>query len=356
MNAGYFPFYAASFAGRTAGGVHTLSLDRHTGAIHHVSFCPMPWVNYLALAADRKMLYATLRFYDIDQGEGGIAAWAIPEDHIDLCYSAKVKANGRIPCHLTADQSGNWLYWANYLSGSFCQCSLAGRLPTDESRAFAHAGSGSHIRQATPHPHHVCFTPDGSRLCVTDLGANRIFSYPFSEENGIDAKDPDILIMPDGCGPRHLTFDPSGRICYAVNELNANLSEILCFPLGWRVSQTLTTLPDKCKDNSGYSCAAIGRSGDGKHIFVTNRGHHSISHFTNCGRPLRLREVVRSEGKKPMDICFDDESRILLCANQDSDEICAFYLNEKGCLVSAESRFEILSPVCMIPARGVTAQ
>jgi len=314
-----------------------------------LAVCPVKWVNYLAVSSDSKMLYATRRYYRGEDGEGGVAAFEVSDEHI--CPAAEISSGGLIPCYLAIDTSGRWLYWTNYMSGSFGQCCIHAGRKMRKVDIFRHTGHGSHFRQREPHPHHVCFAPHESRLYVTDLGANQIVGYPFSPLEGIRTDQISYFAMPDGCGPRHLLFGRFGKKAYVVNEIQCSVSEIECLPEGWRLLQTVEITPEVVRYNSERAgSAAIKQSTDGRHILTTDRGYDAVAHFTLQNGRLLLSEKVSSGGRWPMDLCFDDKSHFVLCANQDSDEICAFHLDNNGRLIDTGRRYPIDSPVCVIPA------
>ena len=111
---------------------------------------------------------------------------------------------------------------------------------------------------------------------------------------------------------------------------------------------TTTTLPD------GYSgvnhCADIKISLCGSYLYVTNRGHNSIATFgiADTGK-VEIKEPVSCEGDWPRNITIDSNHRILLVANQRSDNIALFLIDkESGLPVYSGESINISSPSCVI--------
>ncbi|HEY3582637.1 MAG TPA: beta-propeller fold lactonase family protein, partial [Pyrinomonadaceae bacterium] len=85
-------------------------------------------------------------------------------------------------------------------------------------------------------------------------------------------------------------------------------------------------------------------------LYGSNRGHNSIVVFAihpHSGR-LNLVEHVSTEGKWPRNFTIDPSGRFLLVANQHTDNIATFRIDEQtGRLTPTGGGAEIPTPVCL---------
>ena len=79
------------------------------------------------------------------------------------------------PCHLAFDESGAWLFAANYTGGRLTAHQVAPDVAADAAHSVAFTGSGpNRERQASPHAHQAVVDAARGRLLVADLGADRV--------------------------------------------------------------------------------------------------------------------------------------------------------------------------------------
>lgn len=89
---------------------------------------------------------------------------------------------GDDPCHLSIDNTGNYLVGTNYSSGSIIIAKLQNHKPSAIHSFITLEGSGGHpTRQTSPHPHSSVFSEDNSILFVADLGTDLVYYYEFNE-------------------------------------------------------------------------------------------------------------------------------------------------------------------------------
>src|SRR5262249_29248295 len=149
--------------------------------------------------------------------------------------------------------------------------------------------------------------------------------------------DPPFAKSPAGAGPRHLTFRPSGKHVYVINEL---LNSVTVFAYDSATGtltekQTISTLPDDFKGTS--HCADVKVTPDGRYLYGTNRGHDSIAAYKvgEDGR-LSLIAIEPSLGKGPQNLAITPDGQWLLCANMPGNNVAVFGIDPKtGRLKSA---------------------
>lgn len=135
-------------------------------------------------------------------------------------------------------------------------------------------------------------------------------------------------LMP-GAGPRHIAFHPGGRFLYVSNELGSTVTVFAwdgeCGYL--KPLQSLSTLPE------GYSSetyvAHVALTPDGKHLYVSNRGHNSLARFSVDSQTGLLTPLgyTPTRGDWPRNFCIDPEGKRLYAANQNSGTIARFVLD-----------------------------
>ncbi len=247
-------------------------------------------------------LYAILRAPFENSNDSGILSFEIGESGSLSEPSEIISTKGRVACHLCVD--GENVYAVNYVSGSVC-------LLPDTLKI--HNGSSIHeTRQESAHTHFISLSPDNEYLLVTDLGMDKIFVYDKKLKliGSVDA-------IP-GVGPRHLEFSQDGDYVYCANELSSSVS-VYGYENG-----TLTrlgdypALPDDFRGES--TAAAIRRAGS--YLYMSNRGHNSITCFEIKGDKLERKSITDCGGKSPRDfIIFDN---LLICTNETDGTVCVF--------------------------------
>ena len=111
----------------------------------------------------------------------------------------------------------------------------------------------------------------------------------------------------------------------------------------------MSALPPEFKEhNTG---AEIQVHPKGNFVYTSNRGHNSIAIFRWYG-PVRKLSLLATEsklGKNPRFFTLDPTGRWLVAANQDSDSIVTFAVDQKsGLLKPSGAKVEIGSPVCIV--------
>jgi len=150
-------------------------------------------------------------------------------------------------------------------------------------------------------------------------------------------------------GPRYIEFHPVLPICYVVNELS---SEVSVFAFNREASenliqggaeaaaraeptlellQTIRTIPDAYPGELN-TCGRIAVHSSGNFVFVSNRGHNSITVFrVHHAQPsqglLSVAYMQHTRGATPRHFQFDSSGQWLITANQDSDHLKVFRFN-----------------------------
>lgn len=260
----------------------------------------------------------------------------------------KQPTGGADPCHLTLDPSGKFLITADYSSGSLsvfpvkADGSLGAR-----TQKVQHKGSGPDPeRQEGPHAHHIVFDPAGRYALAVDLGADAVFAYSFA---GGQLKLVSTAKFKPGAGPRHIAFHPNGHTAYVANELDSTI--VACAYADGKLTpgQVLRTAPAAGVRN--YP-AEVLVSADGRHVYLSNRGHDSVAHFAVNGAELTLTGHTPVGGKYPRHITLDPSGTLLFAANQNSNNVTSFAVDRAtGALTPSGTPLQTAIPVCVLPTR-----
>jgi 6-phosphogluconolactonase len=197
----------------------------------------------------------------------------------------------------------------------------------------------------------VNFGPEGKRVYAADLGIDQVRMYDYDPGKGaLTPSAPASVPSAPGAGPRHLSFHPSGRFAYVVNELGNTVSayerDAATGALERRADTT--TLPDGFQGDS--FTAEIRVHPSGRFLYASNRGHDSIAVFSldDPGSPRKVGHVATG-GKTPRNFALDPSGRYLLAANQESNNVVVFRVHpETGLPEATGEQAACPKPVCVL--------
>ena len=280
----------------------------------------------LAFSPDKSVLHVGIRSTD------EMASFRV-SDSGELTEISRIDLESD-PCFISTDNSGDYLLSAYYEAGHVAIHGIGSNggveSPAIEWRATAHRAH--------------CALTDGtnSRVFVPHVDdSNAIFQFNFDENNGtLTPNNPATLAPPDGYGPRHYRYHPSGRYVYFDNEqgssvtgyhLDANDGTLIPF-------QTVSTLPNGFTGDN--SCAQIHMSDDGRFLYASNRGHHSIAIFEIDGETGELTSHGQQTAPStPRAFGIDNTQRFMLVGGLDDGELATYARDsESGLLTSIGTR------------------
>ena len=261
-------------------------------------------------------------------------------------------SRGKGPCHLSVDASGRCVLVANYGSGSVAVLAilsdgrLAGASDFVQHPAPAVRGQG----QEVPHAHSVTVDRANAFAYVADLGLDRIMLYALDASAGrLRPASPPWVALHPGAGPRHFAFHPSDRFAYVINELDNTICSYRCrAPGSLEYVQRVSTLPEGWKGQSW--CADIHVSPDGRFVYGSNRGHHSIAVFAVDQDQGTLSPAGHepTRGEWPRSFALDPTGRFVIVANEHSDSVVGFAADPRtGRLEPTGQLLSVPAPVCV---------
>ncbi len=315
--------------------------------------------SFLAAHPKLPVLYAVSEVADADgKPMGAVIAFRIDPQNGRLSRLNHQPSGGKGPCHVSVDRSGSVVLAANYGSGSVICLGIAADGSLEPVVAgkkggfLQHSGSGPNPgRQAGPHGHSIDPTPDGRFAISCDLGIDKVLVHALDTRHATLTPH-GFGAVPAGAGPRHLALHPTQPFAYCNNELDMTVTAFALDPAAGRLEpiQTLSTLPPEVTDHTGFSTAEIAVHPDGRTVYVSNRGHHSIAIFavdTMTGR-LTLQKTEPIRGRTPRSFGIHPGGRFLLAAGQDSGTVSVFGIDPTtGLLAFQEPTITVPSPVCV---------
>lgn len=278
---------------------------------------------------------------------GRVAAFTVDRTSGALTPLNDAPAGGGGTTHLLVDAPSNTLLAANFSGGSVSSLALQpdGRVGPLVGTIKA-TGSGPHRRQASPHAHGLSVSPDGRHALVADMGADRVFVYGLDRATHALRDIGQAFATPPGSGPRRAIFGRDGRFVYVLNELSAELMVLRWDAPGLALQQTLAVSTPEF--SGAKSTSEIALSGDGRFLYVGNRGENllTVYRIDPATGALQLAQRLPSGGEGLWHFDLHASGRWLLVANYRSNRINQFAVDvQTGQLSDTGRSVESPAPV-----------
>jgi 6-phosphogluconolactonase len=297
----------------------------------------------------RPILYVVSETGNDGAMQGKVLSLRIAKDGA-LAEVGAVASGGGGPTHLALDARAGTLLVANYGTGHVAALAVdAGGALTGPVSTVQNQGSGPTARQRGPHAHGVTIDSSGRYALVPDLGADRVFVYRYdAATRKLTPAAKPFEQLPPGTGPRHLVFSSDGRHAYLLAEFTG---ELLVY--AWdaaagtlQAEQRLSTLA------AGYSgkisAGEIIVAGDGKQVYVSNRGDNTVIVYqVQQGRLAELQRVAAG-GEQPWHLALSPDGRWLLVSNEASNAVTAFRVAGDGRLTATANKLAVAKPVSVV--------
>ncbi|MBK8521091.1 MAG: lactonase family protein [Ferruginibacter sp.] len=333
-------------------GIYVYQFNSDVGTAKAVSSVKISNPSFVAISPNDRFVYSVEENAGNKGNGGSITAFSFDKTTGILTFINRQSSAGDHPCYVSVDKTGKWVAAGNYTSGSLSILPVMGDGSIGEARTIIkHAGSGFNTaRQASPHVHGTFFSPDNRFLLVPDLGIDKVMIYAFDETTGIlTAAKQSFAESGPGTGPRHISFHPSNKYAYLLQELSGTVTVFTYKKGKLRKRQAISSMP--AGDTSFAGSADIHVSPDGKFLYASNRAaSNTIAIFSINQKNGQLSPAGHQStlGKTPRNFNFDPTGNFLLVANQNSDQVVIFKINkETGQLTDTGNRIEVGKPVCL---------
>ncbi|MDG4805869.1 lactonase family protein [Micromonospora sp. WMMD1120] len=333
--------YTAQSGGRSS-GIVAARRDPGTGALTPlgtVAVTASP--SFLTRHPTLPVLYAVNELPD-----GEISAWRVDADGA-LDPLGSRSSGGAEPCHLAVTPGGDHLLAANYGSGSVAVFPLDGRgVPGERSDLVVHEGHGPDPeRQDGAHAHMVSPGAGRGPILAVDLGTDSVYRYDLDGATGrLVPRAPRVHATP-GSGPRHLARHPDGRRCYLVGELDASVTAYAMTDDGALQQRGRV----EASERSGHvQPSEIAVAGDGRFLYVANRGVGTVAVFALAGEVPELVAEVDTGGEWPRHFALIGQH--LYVADERADMVRVFRRDiDSGLLEAVGEPVPVPSPTCVLP-------
>lgn len=187
------------------------------------------------------------------------------------------------------------------------------------------------------HLHSVIPNPAYDLFFVCDKGLDKIYTYRIDRERG-KLWRMDEASVPMGYGPRYGVCHPVLPIFYANNEKSPDIFAYRYDSKSGKMTLLSTTPIGQLSAGRDETVKApepadIVISSNGKTLYVSDRGNHTISVFAvTPDGSLCLRQTIDCGGKNPRGLCLSPDQRFLLVANSDTPCISIFHIHKDGSL------------------------
>lgn len=341
------PFYIGTYTRGTSQGIYRSSLNLKDGSLAEPKLvAEVTSPSFLTIHPSLNVLYAVS---EVSAGDRQVLAYRIGADG-SLTEISSQGSGGDGPCYVSTDHAGQYVFVANYGSGSICAIRIQpdGRLGEMTSHQQHVGKSVDPRRQQGPHAHCIMADPSDQFVCAADLGLDQVIIYRLERASGELKPTGNPLKVSPGNGPRHLAFHPDGRHAFVIHEMTCRLSSC-----AWDATHgTLTelgqvsTLPGAFEP--GYSTAEVLVHPSGNFVYGSNRGHHSIARFQFRDGQLTSLGHTPTGGETPRNFRIDPTGQFLLAENQQSDSIVAFRIDaQTGSLSPVAGKIAVGSPCCI---------
>ncbi|CAN7526471.1 lactonase family protein [Pseudomonas sp. LjRoot277] len=331
-----YQLLVGSYTAGQSQGIYRLNFDSATGQIDAKPLQVVKSENpsWLTLSKDQRHLFVV---NENGPGQtdpvGRVSSYAIDPKTHELSLINQVQSLGNEPTHSGLSVDAGHLFVSNYSVAEDPGGTLAvlpvgvdGTLKPVVQMSSHPSSRVNPERQMSAHVHSTVSSPDGQYVFSNDLGADKIFAYRFdpkaNPELPLTAATPASVQLPPGSGPRHLLFSADGKHAWLTMEMSAQVA-VFDYKDG-QLKQTQMVELATGQPVSDKAAAALHASGDGKFLYVSNRGTanqllvFAIDPATGHLKELQRRSV---EGDHPREFSLDPSGKFLLIANQKSNQI-----------------------------------
>lgn len=301
--------------------------------------------SYLAFDNTKKYLYTV--HGDLNQ----VSAFAVQPDG-SLQFINTVSAQGKNPVYLTPSKNNKWMFVATLQGGAVAT------LPIHDDGSLGEAVSVAHLEGLTAegvsHAHQCLLDNSGNYLLVPTqgrhIGYERVWVLRIDNETGTlervcisEARTYDE--------PRHIALTPDNKRAYLINEKGNSIRYFDFDAATGRLTprQVTPSLPEDYTGQGQASASLVHPNG--KFVYVSNRIHESIASYRIDEENGFLRNIAFTscEGKTPRFITFSPDAKQLIVANEDSDTIKFFDIDEQtGAISYTGQTVETGSPTSIV--------
>lgn len=319
-------------------GIMTVELDDDgIGLVGPV----MPEVNPSFLVVEA----AASRLWAITEPEHGgeVVCFRTDVDGVPVQVLRRLSTSRDAPCHLTVVDGVALV--SHYHGGAVAVIARdAEGLPDHVSDVIEppSSGDGWDRAETVARPHSTLWIPGGDEFVVADCGRDTVLLYGWDRLRE-RAELRDVLVLPEGTGPRHLAWHAPSRSVLVSDQNSGAVTVVAYAGGGLRHVQTLT-LPGLGRRRPIPSEIAVHPGG--RLAVMASRWDDSLTliEVSSDGR-VRERSTVDAGGVNPRHFAFSPDGSRLVVAHQESDELALFAVEEHSLVLVG--RRAVATPTCV---------
>jgi 6-phosphogluconolactonase len=340
-----------SYSARDAPGIHRYQWDAENScfiSLGNIAGIENP--SYLDIDNSAGRIHAVT-----EKKEGALAELHIYEVQAAGDQAARLSClpfSGAGSCYISTSASKKHAFITNYQDGTLTVIELPQK--DKHGKVLQHlefSGNGpNEERQDQPHLHAALLSKDERYLYCSDLGSDRFYRFVYhpDADSPLEPVEPPYVALPPGTGPRHFTFSPDGRWLYLITELSAEIFvfDAEAFHGGWQ--QRVSLLQDGYQGK--IEAADIQIHPNGRFLYASNRGDaNEVIVFTidQSNGEMEFIQRIGAAGLSPRSILICENENLLLAANEQSDNVSIFSLNENGMLEYTKEHLQVPCPTCL---------
>lgn len=330
------PLYVGTYTKGESKGIYRLDFNTKTGELSNKQLAVATrHPSFIAYAPNKKYIYAV--------GEtipSIVSAFKVKDDG-KLEFLNSENSNGKNPCHVSINESGNKAVVSNYGAGTVSIYSINKNGSLNKNSQIFNQNKGEKPARAHSAQFH------NNDLYVADLGNNTVFQYTLKDDNYV-LKSDGIVKMNGNPGPRHFAVTKDGKYIYIINEYGGSITSVKRTKSRFKTIDEDSTLD---KNYSGKnSCADIHLSNDERFLYGSNRGENTIAVFKRHVKTGTIEKIqsMPVHGDWPRNFTLDPTGQFMLVANQRSENISIFKIDSETGKLSFLNSIDLPNPVCLL--------
>lgn len=323
-----------SFVNGRGEGIYHIQLDSSLTELSRSVIKDVENPSFVILSADKKYLFSTEEL----NPNGFISSYSIENQEVKRL--SRVSSHGGSPCHISLNlngvSGGDLLMSANYMGANVALFKVKDGVLSEAIDSLKFEGKGKiTARQEASHPHQAVYV-DKETWSIPDLGLDKI--HEVSIGSNMKLKNwGNRHEIEAGAGARHFAGNR-----FLLNELNSTINVYYDYMTPKKL-QTISTLP---ADFKGKNWTAEIHSTE-KFVYASNRGHNSIAMYKKLANgTLESIGFEPTRGEFPRNFNITPDGKYLFCANQNTDTIVFFEIQNDGKLKFLKE-IKVNTPVCI---------
>jgi 6-phosphogluconolactonase len=340
--------FVGTYTKNNSKGIYRINFNTTTGRIDK-KFLSYEIENptYLSIDKERHILYSTCKIGE----KSGVSSFKYWQEKEQLYLINSILLEEKQPCHLSISNDKQIVISSNYHENKMLVYNTLDGLILNSPITGTHKGSSiNKTRQEKPHIHCSMFTGDEKYILSIDLGIDKMIVSTLNEDGELIKLSDKSYSFPAGTGPRHIIYINNNRFYYVISELT---SEIFVFKYDFKSEkpfkniQVLSSLPTEYKGEKSGSAIRIHKNN--KFLYTSDRGNNSLSLFyiNSSNGTLEYINTFSCMGDSPRDFQIDPTGSFLLCANETSDTITIFSINQATGMLKLIKEENIPTPTCI---------